>query len=78
MVPDRYIATSAVEKRKSLGVAPTDTLSSDTEVIATELDRSGRPRDEEVSVPKDVTLVTWEGEDDPENPMNWYITPVYH
>jgi len=78
VVPERYILTSAEKKPNdataSLGVTPTDTLSSDTEITTTELDQSGRPRVEEVIVPKDVVLVTWEGQDDPENPLNWLVT----
>ena len=78
IVPERYILTPS-EKRSSnptpsLGVTPTDTLSSETEIVTTESDQSGRPREEEVIIPKDVILVTWEGEDDPENPLNWLVT----
>jgi DHA1 family multidrug resistance protein-like MFS transporter len=78
-VPERYILNSSEKKRgatSSLGVTPTDTLNSDSEVIANEveLDQSGRPRNEEVAIPKDVILVTWDGDDDPENPLNWLVT----
>jgi len=77
-VPERYILTPSEKGRTdvppSLGVTPTDTLSSDTEITTTELDQSGRPREQEVKVPKDVVLVTWESEDDPENPLNWSVT----
>jgi len=82
VVPERYLLTASEKDRSdatpSLGVTPTDTLSSGSEVIAhqLELDQSGRPREEEVAVPKDVILVTWEGDDDPENPLNWLVTPT--
>ena len=39
----------------------------------TELDLSGRPREEVVGVPKEVVLIDWDGEDDPENPLNWCV-----
>ena len=78
VVPERYILTPSEKGRSdvtpSLGVTPTDTLSSDIEITTTELDQSGRPREEEMKVPKDVVLVTWEGDDDPENPLNWLVT----
>jgi DHA1 family multidrug resistance protein-like MFS transporter len=84
VVPERYILTPSEKGRSdatpSLGVTHTDTLSSDIEITTTELDQSGRPREEEVKVPKDVVLVTWEGDDDPENPLNWLVTllPLFH
>jgi DHA1 family multidrug resistance protein-like MFS transporter len=78
VVLERYVLPASEKGRNdgtpSLGVTPTDTLSSDIEVTTTELDQSGRPREEEVKVPKDVVLVTWEGDDDPENPLNWLVT----
>lgn len=66
--------STSTSQSLGLDVTPTDTVSSrNTEVtrVETELDQSGRPREEEVRVPKEVILVTWEGEDDPENPLNW-------
>lgn len=83
VVPARYLDLSAIGEAKrrsgdvtpSFGVTPTDTLaSSDDQVVRDiELDQSGRPREEDVQVPKDVILVTWEGDDDPENPLNWLV-----
>lgn len=45
----------------------------EVDVEFTELDLSGRPREKEVGVPKEVVLVDWDGDDDPENPLNWYV-----
>jgi hypothetical protein len=81
VVPARYLQPDAEAKRgsvsaPSLGVTPTNTQASgDSEIItsAIELDESGRPREERVTLPKDIILVSWEGEDDPENPLNWLV-----
>ena len=45
----------------------------EVDVEVTELDLSGRPREKEVGVPRSVVLVDWDGEDDPENPLNWLV-----
>jgi hypothetical protein len=81
IIPARYLQPDAEAKRDSvatpsLGVTPTNTQASgDSGIItsAIELDQSGRPREEQVAVPKDIILVSWEGEDDPENPLNWLV-----
>lgn len=82
VLPERYTRLPRTGTKCSEGgmtVSPTDTIDpsctngpTETEVEV-ELDLSGRPREEEVEVPKEVILVTWEGEDDPENPLNWYV-----
>lgn len=50
---------------------PSSERSGEVDIEFTELDLSGRPREKEVDVPKEVVLVDWDGEDDPENPLNW-------
>lgn len=83
ILPKKYTRFPRVETKRSEGgmtVSPTETIeptgaNPDTNVEhEVELDLSGRPREEEIEVPKEVILVTWEGEDDPENPLNWYVT----
>lgn len=82
VLPDKYNRLPRAETKRSDGgmtVSPTDTIDAslpDTAVpTETEhqvaLDLSGRPREEEIEVPKGVILVEWDGKDDPENPQNW-------
>lgn len=80
-MPDKYARFARTETKRSEttsgGVTPTDTLDPST-ILATEveLDISGRPRTDEVEVPKEVILVDWDGEDDPENPLNWCVASI--
>lgn len=84
-MPSKYARFGRTEtKRSGIEVSPTSTIPvqpSDSErgdapeldvrFTELELDLSGRPREMVVGVPKDVVLVDWDGEDDPENPLNW-------